>query len=122
MTETQALHNFWNGFGLKAYPSTSVPEDTTFPWLTYEVQTSHFGSQPVNVAVNLWYHTDSEAIPNAKAKEIADEIGFGGVTVPCDNGVLWIKRGAPWCINLADETDISIKRRQLNVTIEYLTR
>lgn len=121
MTETQALYEFWNGFGLKAYPSTSVPEDTKFPWLTYEVQTAHFGSQPVNIAVNLWYHTDSEAIPNKKVKEISDEIGFGGVTIPCDTGVLWIKRGAPWCINLSDESDISIKRRQLNVTIEFLT-
>lgn len=121
MTEAAALDKFWNSFGIQAYPATAVPDDTVFPWLTYEVQSGFFGDQPTGVAVNLWYHTDSEAVPNAKVREIADAIGRGGIQLRCDNGSIWIKRGAPWCINLTDESDISIKRRQLNVTLEFNT-
>ena len=73
----------------------------------------------VSMPVNVWYHTESEAQPNAKVREIGDAIGIGGVTVSCDGGMLWIKRGSPWSQALDDENK-SIKRRYLNVDIEYL--
>lgn len=120
MTAEAALYQFWSGFGINAYPTTAVPDDTVFPWLTYEVQTGFFGDGELGIAVNLYYYTDSEKEPNLKAKEIADAIGQGGVQIPYDDGTIWIKRGTPWCINLVDNTDRTIKRRQLNVTLEYL--
>lgn len=122
MTASAALNKFWNGFGIDAYPSNSVPKDTTFPWLTYEMRTGYFNDPAANIAVNLWYHTESEAAPNNKAKEIGDAIGLGGIQIKCDDGLIWIKRGSPWCISLTDEADATIKRRQLNVTLEFLTK
>ena len=71
--------------------------------------------------VNLWYYTTQEAEPNAKAQEISDAIGLGGVFVPCDDGAIWIKRGSPWCQNVRDDSDTNIKRRYLNITVEYIT-
>ena len=50
MTAESALHKFWSGFGIKAYPTTAVPDDAVFPWLTYEVQTGFFGFRIQTVA------------------------------------------------------------------------
>ena len=58
----------------------------------------------------------------AKAQEIADAIGMGGTFVFYDGGAMWITRGSPWCQNIADESDKDIKRRYLNLTVEYLSQ
>lgn len=120
MTKGQALQEWFAQF-LTAYTTSSVPQDAVFPWLTYELVTGAWDSGEIPITVNLWYYTESEAEPNAKAQEIADAIGQGGVFVECDGGTIWIKRGQPWCQNVADNTDIYIKRRYLSLTLEYLT-
>ena len=120
-TKAAALHEFFSSFGLPAYPVSSVPEDTVFPWLTYELVTSSWEQGEVALVLNLWYYTESEATPNAKAEEISKAIGMGGALLPCDEGVIWLKRGSPWCQSLQDATDPMIKRRYINITAEYLT-
>lgn len=120
-TKAAALHEFFSSFGLTAYPVSSVPEDTVFPWLTYELVTSSWEQGEVALVLNLWYYTESEAAPNAKAEEISKGIGMGGALLPCDDGVIWLKRGSPWCQSLQDATDPMIKRRYINITAEYLT-
>lgn len=121
MTKAAALHQFFSSFGMTAYTATNVPDDVTFPYLTYELVTSAFDEGEVSLTVNLWFYTESEAIPNAKAEEISRVIGRGGKIIRCDGGYIWLKRGSPWCQSLSDETSPTIKRRYLNVTVEYLT-
>lgn len=121
MTKEAALKQFFSGFGITAYPSTAVPNDVQFPYLTYEVITSAFGEEPVGLTVNLWYFTTQEGPPNAKARELSEAIGRGGVRLKCDEGYIWLKRGSPWCQSLSDETSPNIKRRYINVTAEYQT-
>lgn len=121
-TKGQALHDFFNRFGIPGYPATNVPNDATFPWLTYDAILDSWSGGEVGLTVNLWYHTESEAIPNAKAEEVARAIGLGGAVLPCDGGYIWLKRGSPWCQPLRDEVDENIKRRYLNVTAEFFTQ
>lgn len=121
MTKSQALQTFFSSFGMTAYTSTSVPDDVIFPYLTYDLITGAWGDEQAAITVNLWFYTESEAIPNAKAEEISKKIGLGGITIPCDDGIIWIKRGSPWCQSLTDETNKTIKRRYINITVEYLT-
>ena len=121
MTKDKALHAWFSQF-LTAYPTSNVPEDAVFPWLTYELITGSWESGKIALTVNLWYYTESEAVPNAKAQEIADAIGMGGTFVFYDGGAMWITRGSPWCQNIADESDKNIKRRYLNLTVEYLSQ
>ena len=121
MTQTAAVYKFFSSFDIDAYPNTGVPEEPVLPYLTYEVQQSAFNEGEVYITVQIWYKSDSEAKPNAKAKEIADAIGRGGHIIACDDGAIWIKRGSPWCIASNAEGDVTIKLRQLNVTLEYLT-
>lgn len=120
MTKDKVLHAWFSSF-LPAYPASSVPQDATFPWLTYELSMGAFDSGEIGLTVNLWYYTEGEAAPNAKAQEMSDAIGPGGVVLPCDGGYIWIKRGTPWCQSVVDESDSNIKRRYINVTVEYLT-
>lgn len=121
MTETAALNKFFSGFKIDAYPNTAVPDQPLLPYLTYEVQRSDFEGGECYITVQLWYKSESEAVPNAKVDEIAKAIGRGGRMLTCDSGAIWIKKGSPWCINSNAEGDSTIKLRQLNVTLEYLT-
>ncbi len=121
MTKPEALHQFFSSFGIPAYVSSSVPDDVTFPYLTYEYICGYFGNQEVGIIVNLWYYTESEAEPNAKVEEISSAIKDGGKTIACDDGLIWVKKGWPWCQSLTDETNRVIKRRYINISLEYLT-
>lgn len=121
MTKATVLRKFFSSFGITAYATASIPDDATLPYLTYDLVTGAWDSGPVSITVNLWYYTESEAIPNAKAEEISKAIGIGGVTLRCDDGLIWLKRGSPWCQSIKDDALPTIKRRYLNVTAEYLT-
>lgn len=121
MTKGAALHEYFSSFGIPAYTSTAVPDNAEFPYLTYDYVVGTWGYDEVAVTVNLWYRTDSEAIPNAKAEEISKALGIGGKVISCDEGFVWLKRGSPWCQSLSSETDASLKRRYINITADYLT-
>ena len=120
MTKDKALYAWLNNF-MPFYPASSVPCDVVFPYGTYELITDSLYGGEVGLTVNLWFYTESEADPNAKAQEFAQYIGMGGAVIPCDEGYVWIKRGTPWSQSLVDESDAKIKRRYINATAEYLT-
>lgn len=119
MNKTQVLFSFFNSFGLSAYPSTAISEDAQLPYITYEVVTSAWQDGAIPISVSVWYRTSSEAEPNKKVSEISERIGQG-LTLKCDEGLLFVSRGTPWCSNISD-TDNTIKRRLLNIDIEYMT-
>lgn len=121
VTPEAAIYMFMNGFGIPAMPSSSVEHDQKFPYITYDLTLGEWLGGDVNMPVNVWYRTESEAEPNAKVREIFDAIGIGGVTLPCDNGALWLKRGSPWAqaVTIENENE-GVKRRYVNINIEYL--
>lgn len=121
MTPEAAIYQFLSGFDISAYPSSSTPDQADFPYLTYDLVISGgWDAGEVSMAVNVWYRTSSEAILNTKVRQISAAIGTGGVFLPCDGGVVWVKRGSPWAQSLSDESDNNIKRRYLNFDIEYI--
>lgn len=121
MTPEAAVYRWMNSFGIPAYASTSTPSDAEFPYITYDLVVGGWGQAEANIPVNVWYRTDSEAEPNAKVREISEELGIGGVTVPCDGGILWFKKGSPWAQAVRVEgEDEKIKRRYVNINVEYL--
>lgn len=120
MTEAEALYQFFNSFGMNGYPSTSDLHDAVYPWLTYENTYDLPFSEPVGIAVNLWYHTESEAEPNKKVKEIAERVGQGGIQIHYDEGTILVRAGRPFAIAVNDQNDASVKGRQINLTLEYM--
>ena len=96
MTKEAALQAFFEQF-LPAYAASAVPEDVVFPYLTYELITSAWEEGEVGLTVNLWYYTTKEVLPNAKAREISEAMGLGGLKIPCEDGTICITRGSRWC-------------------------
>lgn len=119
MTKNKALYAWFNEF-MPFYRASSVPNDVVMPYGTYEYIEDSWGAE-VGMTVNLWFYTESEAIPDEKAQELSTLIGLGGVLIPCDEGAIWLKRGSPWCQSLTYEEDPAIKRRYINLTAEYFT-
>ena len=120
MTKAAAIYHFWSGFGLTAYEENSVPTDALLPYITYQLVTDSFDRE-VPTAASLWYRDTSWVAINAKTEEISSHIGLGGKIIKCDGGLIWIKRGQPFAQNMGDETDNLIKRKYLNLAIEYFT-
>ena len=123
MTKEAALYNFWSMFVLPAYEENSVPSGeggAEFPYITYQVVTDSFGND-VALTGSVWYRSTSWKEANAKAQEISDKISRGGKIISCDGGAIWLKRGQPFAQNMGDESDDLIKRKYLNITVEYLT-
>ena len=123
MTKEAALYNFWSMFGLPAYEENSVPtgeDGAEFPYITYQVVADSFGND-VALTGSVWYRSTSWKEANAKAQEISDKISRGGVTLTCDGGIIWIRRGVPFAQSMGDESDDLIKRKYLNITAEFMT-
>ena len=118
MTQEAALYEFFNSFGVPAYPNTAVPKDPILPYLTYQAVSGFFGDTSY-ITVQIWMRTESEAQINRKAREIGEAIGNGGIQLECDGGTLWLTRGSPWAVPANAQDENSLKLRQLNVTINH---
>lgn len=120
MTPEAAIHGVMAGFGIPAYAATSVPDEAGFPYITYELAVDDFRGGEVALAMDIWYRGDSEAEPNAKARDVSKEL-VGCKCIPCDGGGIVLKKGSPFCQSMGDPADGKIKRRHINVTAEFIT-
>lgn len=122
MTAEAAIYQFLNGFGIPAYVASSVPDEAKFPYITYNTVIGEMFGGDVSFPINVWYRTESEAEPNAKVREIYNKIGYGGLTINVDGGMIWLKRGTPWSQSIVmDGEDEKVKRRYVNISLEFLT-
>ena len=119
MTKGAALQSFFDGI-MTSYAASAVPDNATLPYLTYELITRAWDGGEVGLTATMWFRTTDDREPNAAVDKLSKAIGLGGVQRPCDDGVIWLKRGSPWAQSLTDETDKTIKRRYINVIAEYL--
>ena len=120
MTKAAAIYQFWNSFGLTAYEENTVPDDATFPYITYQLVTDSFYRE-IPLTASIWYRSESWTAINAKTEEISQKISRGGKIIHCDDGAIWLKRGQPFAQNMGDESDDLIKRKYLNITAEFMT-
>jgi hypothetical protein len=120
VTKAAAIHAFWNQFGIPAYEENTVPEDATYPYITYQLVTDAYIREVVMTA-SVWYRSTSWMECNAKAEEIGRTIGMGGTVLRCDDGRIWLKRGTPFSQSMGDESDDLVKRKYINISAEYIT-
>ena len=120
MTKAAAIYQFWSSFGLTAYEENTVPDDATFPYITYQLVTDSFDRE-IPIAASIWYRSESWTAINAKTEEISQKISRGGKIIPCNGGAIWLKRGQPFAQNMGDESDNLIRRKYLNLTQKYIT-
>lgn len=123
-TRWEALYDFWSGFGWPAYDQYSVPDDASYPYITYESAAGEFG-QLVPITASLWDHSKSWAKVNAKADEIEAYItrmpnpeikgGRYRVFIDTDGGLKFAQ-------SMDDPNDKDIRRKVLNVVFEFMIR
>lgn len=122
MDKYQVLQTFWSSFGVDAYDENTVPTGEfrpEFPYITYQAATSDF-DHPIMLGASLWYYGTTWSQITTKLSEINAYIGRGGVTLLCDNGAVWIKRGSPFAQRMNDPDDM-IRRIYINIEVEFIT-
>ena len=129
MDKAQALNQFWNSFGLRAYEVSTVPEyifengekvKVEMPYITYDVMTDNI-ERVVNLSASLWYRSTSWEDITLKAKEIEKRLAeHGGEVVKLDRGYMYIYPGTPFTQHGTDPDD-AIRRININVQVEFLT-
>ena len=120
MTEIAALRSYFAGVA-PIFPHDSVPDDVDYPYFTFDPVMGFFNDGDVPMQIQLWHRTASDAEINSIARELGRLIGYGGATVMCDSGWLWIKRGTPFMVPITTPDDDMVKRRLINVRVEFIT-
>lgn len=122
MNAFEALYSFWAGFDWDTYDENTVPgppDTPELPYITYAAAVSNF-DEPVMLHASLYDYNTSWARVTEKAKQINRAIGPGGKFVRYSDGVLWIKRGAPFIQRMPDENP-NIRRLYIVIEAEYIT-
>lgn len=117
-TREAAIYEFLSSFGIPAYAASGTPDQAQMPYITYNLIIGDMLS-PVSMEVDVWYKTDSEAVINAKVRDIEAAIKDGGKMLSYDTGGVWVTKGTPWCQSVTDE-DNSVKRRYLNMDLQFM--
>ena len=120
MTKGEAINNFFSRI-MPSYAASAVPDNVEFPYLSYDGAFDAWNGGEVSITVKMWFYTDEEKTPNAKAAELSELIGYGGAVLPCDGGYIWLKRGTPFSQPFTDAQNPNVKQRYINVSAEYLT-
>lgn len=118
----QAQQQLWSSFDLPAYDENTVPDDATLPYLTYEAIAGNIGA-PTQIAVNLWYRSNSWAEISQKAQEIATAIDNLPSSIPIQGGRMKVRLPdmAAWGRRMIEPNDSGIRRIMITVEIEFLT-
>lgn len=121
MTKGQAIQKFWESFGIPAYDETVVPDDSPFPYITYQVHTDSLDGLCITNA-SIWYRSYSWKEISEKTEEISRAIAqMNPPSVKIDGGRLFITKGVPFAQRMGDDSDDAIRRMLLNVNYEFLT-
>lgn len=127
MNKSQALYNFWSGFGIPAIDEQSAYDTPTmeklqidYPYISYESAVGEI-DEPISLSADLWYRSSSWAEIEAKAAQISDAIGYGGTMVRYDGGAIWLKRGTPPYQRMSAENVFDIRRIHFNISAEFLS-
>lgn len=84
----KALNGFYSSFGIPAYKNDNVPDDVTYPYLTYSLSFPQW-DEPVTHFCTVYMRTESIQPLLAKADQIRRAIGTGR-SIPCSDGCLYL--------------------------------
>lgn len=83
-----ALKTFFSGFDLPAYQEGTVPEDVSFPYISYSLSEPEW-NQKASLYVRVWDRTKSNVKIIQKADQITAAIGEM-LNLPLEDGYLVI--------------------------------
>ncbi len=118
MEKQQSYYSFWNSFEIPAYDENSVPDDATFPYITYQVISSDYDNV-IYPTASIWTRSASWTVADEKLNEISRRIEEM-LPIPLTGGYMRIDKGSPFAQRMAEE-DRTVKRYVLNLNVEFLT-
>lgn len=118
MKKSEAIYNFWNSFGVSAYDESYVPDNTPFPYITY----NYVDDEEFIASVSVWDKSYSWARVSDLVEQIGKRLGEKNYTlVPFDGGYFMLYQEHPFSQRMSDE-DQTIRRAVLNVGGKRLAR
>lgn len=121
MDKSQAIHNFWSGFGIPAWDENTVPDQPGERYIAYSVSTGSL-DDVLNLSAKIWdTNTNSWEYVEKKAGEIAHAIAtMVPPTIQIDNGRLYISEGNPFSQRLPNPGE-GVRGVYVNIQAEFLT-
>lgn len=122
MDKWQAQQKLWESFDIPAYDENTVPDGAAMPYITYEAVAGNIGAA-TQVAVNLWYHSNSWVDISRKAQQIATAINNMPSSIKIDGGRMKVRLpdGMTWGSRMEEPSDGGVRRIRIAVEIEFLT-
>lgn len=118
MDNAQALHAFWNSFGVPAYDENTVPDNAPYPRITYDVVEGSAGAS-VTSSAQLFDYAKSWATIEGVKQTVNTRLRRGGQAIPTDEGGIWITPGSPFMQRVAGDNDM-IRRILINIDVNYI--
>lgn len=119
MDKWQALYSFFNSFGVQAYEVSTLPENATFPRITYS---SAIGSidDVIQIDASVWDLSNSWANVDEIVKAIESKIQNIGCP-QIEGGRYRVYKGTPYAQRMTDPENDNIRRTVLHINFEFLT-
>lgn len=124
----QLLYNFWNQFSyggesIPAYYAGMVPNDATFPYITFSVSRGEAFSQGINTAF-VWFRRENGESPLPKCAAVLDSVAraipYAGVLLKTEEGAAAIYRnGLDWLSYMQDGEDPDVFGGRISYQINY---
>ena len=119
----KALYDFWNSFGIKAFPEDQIPDDLEgegiiLPYITYQLIKPSWRTQ-VSTYAKVYYHDTSYEDITTVVDSIESRIGEG-VLLPTDGGFLLLFTDNNFC-QFTVTGDPAVKMAYLSLILEANT-
>ena len=121
MDKQQAYYSLWSNFNIPAYDELSVPDGAVMPYITYQVMTDSI-DKPVFPTASLWYRGTSWEQIDLKLAKVSQELEDLAPIALDNNEFMYVTKGTPFAQRMAEETDRTIKRYVLNLSVEFFTK
>lgn len=119
MTKSQAVFAFLEGL-MPFYREGAVQEGAALPYGTCAYAEGAWDGGEIPLTLTLRFDAAKEQLADQKALALSELVGCGGVSLACDGGYVWLKRGTPWCSSGREQgTDVTL--RTIRLTAEFLT-
>lgn len=121
MDKWQAQQKLWESFDIPAYDEMTVPDDAIMPYITYEAVAGNMDAA-TQVAINLWYRSNSWVDISRKAQQIATAIDNMPSSIKIDGGRMKVRLpNSAWGDRMEEPNDSGVRRIRIAVEIEFLT-
>ena len=122
MNKWEALHDWFESFGVKAYPEQTVSETAVLPYIAYEMTFGDIDTSPLGLTFSYFERSKNWAGCYQKVEQISADIGRWGKRLVVDGGYIVIQRGFNFAQPLDDiDGDKDVRRMVFNIDVFFFT-